>query len=76
VAKPIVDGLERETGDRVQVLRLSILSPVGRTAASAYAVRAVPTLVLFDADGEMVYYQVGSPDKDAIRQEIDKLERK
>jgi thioredoxin-like negative regulator of GroEL len=76
VAKPIVDGLEREIGDRVQVLRLNVLSPVGRAAASAYAVRAVPTFVLFNADGEMVYYQVGSPDKDAIRQEIDKLERK
>ena len=76
MAKPIVDGLEKEIGDRVQVLRLNVLSPVGRTAASAYTVRAVPTFVLFDADGEMVYYQVGSPNKDVIRQEIDKLERK
>jgi len=76
LAKPIVDGLERELGDRVQVLRLNILSPVGRAAASAYAVRAVPTFVLFDADGEMVYYQAGLPGKAVVRQEIDKLERK
>jgi thioredoxin-related protein len=72
----MVNGLEKELEDQMQVLRLNILSPVGRTAASAYAVRAVPTFVLFDADGEMVYYQAGLPGKAAIRQEIDKLERK
>ena len=72
----MVDGLEREVGDRVQILRLNILSPVGRAAASAYAVRAVPTFVLFDAGGEMVYYQAGFPGRAVIRQEIDKLERK
>ena len=72
----MVHGLERELGDRVQVLHLNVLSPVGRTAASAYAVRAVPTFVLFDAGGEMVYYQVGFPGKAVIRQEIDKLERR
>lgn len=72
----MVDGLEREFGNRVQVLRLDVLSSVGRAAANAYDVRAVPTFVLFDADGEMVYYQAGSPNKAVIRQEIDKLERK
>jgi thioredoxin-related protein len=72
----MVDGLERELGERVQVLRLNVLSPVGRAAASVYAVRAVPTFVLFDAGGEMVFYQVGFPGKAVIKQEIDKLERK
>lgn len=70
----MVDGLERELGDRVQVLRLNVLSPVGRAAASAYAVRAVPTFVLFDADGERVYYQVGFPGKAVIKEEIDNLD--
>jgi thiol-disulfide isomerase/thioredoxin len=72
----MVDGLERELGDRVQVLRLNVLSPVGRAAASTYGVRAVPTFVLFDVGGEMVYYQVGSPGKAVIKEEIDNLERK
>jgi len=72
----MVHGLERELGDRVQVLRLDVLSPVGRAAASTYAVRAVPTFVLFDGGGEIVYYQVGFPGRAVIRQEIDKLERK
>jgi thioredoxin-related protein len=72
----MVYGLERELGDRVQVLRLNVLSPVGRAAARKYAVRAVPTFVLFDAGEEMVYYQVGFPGKAVIRQEIDKLKRK
>ena len=70
----MVYGLERELGERVQVLRLNVLSPVGRAAASAYAVRAVPAFVLFDASGEMVYYQVGFPGKAVLRQEIDKLD--
>jgi thioredoxin-related protein len=72
----MVHGLERELGDRVQVLRLDVLSSVGRSAAKKYAVRAVPTFVLFDRGGEMVYYQAGFPGKAVIRQEIDKLERK
>jgi thioredoxin-related protein len=72
----MVYGLERELEGRVHVLRLNVLSPVGRAAASAYAVRAVPTFVLFDAGGEMVYYQVGFPGKAVIRQEIDKLKRR
>ena len=72
----MVHGLERELGDRVQVLRLDVLSAVGRSAAKKYAVRAVPTFVLFDAGGEMVYYQAGFPGRAVIRQEIDKLERK
>ena len=72
----MVDGLERELEGRVQVLRLNVLSPVGRAAARAYAVRAVPTFALFDASGEMVYYQMGFPGKAVIRQEIDKLERR
>jgi hypothetical protein len=70
----MVDGLERELGDRVQVFRVDVLSPVGRAAASAYAVRAVPTFVLFNAEGEMVYYQAGFPGRAVIRQEIDKLD--
>ena len=72
----MVDGLEGELGDRVQVLRLNVLSPVGRAAASAYAVRAVPTFVLFDVGGEMVYYQVGFPGKAVIKDEIDNLDRR
>jgi thioredoxin-related protein len=75
LAKPIVDGLERELGDHVQVLRLDIRSLVGRAAARNYAVRAVLTFVLFDAGGEMVYYQMGFPGKAVIRQEVDKLQR-
>jgi len=70
----MVDGLERELGGRVQVLRLDVLSPIGRAAARNYAVRAVPAFVLFDASGEMVYCQMGFPGKAAIRQEIDKLD--
>jgi thioredoxin-related protein len=72
----MVHGLERELGDRVQVLRLDVLSSVGRSAAEKYTVRAVPTFVLFDGSGEIVYYQVGFPGRAVIRQEIDKLERK
>lgn len=71
----MVDGLEKELGERMQVLRLDVLSPVGRAAAREYTVQAVPTFVLLDASGEMVYYQAGFPGKAVIRQEIDKLER-
>ena len=45
----MVDGLERELGDRVQVLRLNVLSPVGRAAANAYAYRKRREAGYFDS---------------------------
>lgn len=43
-----MDGIERDLGDSVQVLRLSVVDSVGRELAMRYGVRGVPTLILLD----------------------------
>jgi hypothetical protein len=65
-----VDGLERDLKGRAAVLRLDLLSGVGRDAASQYGVKAVPTTLVFDGNGQVVLRQVGSIDAGAIRSQV------
>ncbi len=67
MAKPIVDGLEADLQGRAAVLRLDILTGVGREAMRRYGVIAVPTTFLFDGKGQPVLRQVGLPDASAIQ---------
>ena len=66
MAKPVVDGLERELGERAQVLRLSVSDRISAELAGRYGVRGVPTFVLLDGAGEAVLKQVGMPDRAEI----------
>lgn len=59
MARPVVDRIERELGDEAEVIRLSVMSAAGREAALRYGVRAVPTLLVIDACGDVVETQVG-----------------
>jgi thioredoxin-related protein len=59
VAKPIVDGLEKKLAGKATVIRLDVMSQVGRQAAAYYGVRGMPTLVVVDGNGQSVYSQVG-----------------
>lgn len=70
-----MDRLERELEGQAQVLKLSVVSSVGRELAARYGVRGVPTFFLFDGKGQMVHYQVGRLDADRIHTEIELLER-
>jgi len=66
VAKPIVDGIEKEIGENGQVLRIDVKSSLGKQLARRYQVSAVPTIVILDGKGETLLYQSGPPDKDKI----------
>jgi thioredoxin-related protein len=68
-----VDGLEKDLKGRATVLRLDMLSGVGRDAASQYGVKAVPTTLLFDGHGEVVLRQVGTVNAGAIRAKVAEL---
>ncbi len=68
-----MDGLERDLKGQAAVLRLDMLSGIGRDAASQYGVKAVPTTLLFDGNGQVVLRQVGSVDAGAIRVQIAEL---
>ena len=63
MAKPVVDGLERELEGQAQVLRLNAMDAVGGKLAMRYGVRGVPTFVLLNGAGEVVLKQVGMPER-------------
>ncbi|MCL4303731.1 MAG: hypothetical protein KJ077_49050 [Anaerolineae bacterium] len=59
MAKPIVDGLERDLAGRARVVRLDLLSSLGRQAAHHFGVRGLPTLLVVDGKGQVILTQVG-----------------
>jgi hypothetical protein len=61
-----VDGIERELAGQVPIIRLSLLSGVGRQAAARYNVRAVPTFVILGPGGGEALRHVGLPNKERL----------
>jgi hypothetical protein len=61
-----VDGLERNLEGQAQLVRLSILSEIGREVAQQYGVRSVPTFLIFDGEGTLVGREVGLPNRGRI----------
>lgn len=55
------------------VLRIDLLSRVGREAARAYEVRVVPTTLLFDGKGRVVLRETGLPDAEHFRARVAEL---
>ena len=55
----MVDGLESELEGQVQVIRLSVTSDVGRSAAVRYQIRAMPTFLVLDGTGRVRYVKGG-----------------
>lgn len=75
MARPSVDGLERELHGRMKVLRVDIESPSARVIAARYGLRATPTYVLLDGNGREVWRKVGGgPDRDTVIAQLSRLE--
>ncbi len=51
-------------------MRIDVMSRVGNTLAQRYGVRAVPTFLVFDGNGQVIYAQAGIPDRSAIAEAI------
>ena len=66
MAKPVVDGIERETSGRARVIRIAVTTTVGSEIAQRFGVRGTPTLVLVDGNGKNVQSQVGRLDKASV----------
>jgi thioredoxin-related protein len=75
LAKPVVDGLERDLQGQAQVLRLGVMDDVGGTLALRYGVRGVPTLVLLNGAGEVVLKQAGMLDRAEVIAVVEGLPR-
>ena len=68
---PVLEGLKKQLGERVKIVKIDIDSPVNRQLVKSYQVQAVPTLMLFKA-GKMVWRQSGAMQATQIRQVIEK----
>jgi len=66
VAKPVVDGLERDLAGQARVVRLNVTTGVGRELAGQWGVRGLPTLFVFDQHGEPILRQVGRIDRQGV----------
>lgn len=67
---PVLEGLKKQLGERVKIVKIDIDSPVNRQLVNSYQVQAVPTLMLFKA-GKMVWRQSGAMQATQIRQVIE-----
>jgi len=67
LAKPAVDGLERDLVGQARLFRVERSTEVARELASRYGLRQLPSLLIFDAQGQMVLAQQGALDVDAAR---------
>ena len=68
---PVLEGLKKQLGERVKIVKIDIDSPVNRQLVNSYQEQAVPTLMLFKA-GKMVWRQSGAMQATQIRQVIEK----
>ena len=69
-----MDGLERKLEGGAQVLRLAVTDDVGGALALRYKVRAVPTFVLLNGTGQVIWAQAGVPDRVAIIAAVEQLD--
>ena len=73
MAKPIVDGIEKDLEGTARVIRLSVTSPLGSQMAQRYGVRGVPTIIVLDGAGEVVLESVGVPDRTGLVAQVNGL---
>ena len=66
MAKPIVNGIEKDVEGRAKVIRVNMLSKLGREIARSCDVKAVPTTIIFDGAGTESYRHAGLPNRKDI----------
>ncbi|MBE7551225.1 MAG: hypothetical protein HS126_09140 [Anaerolineales bacterium] len=73
MARPIVDGVEEKLTGKAEVIRLDVISGVGRQAAARYGVRGIPAFVVVDGNGQAVYSQIGLPRSGLLIEQVEAL---
>ena len=66
VAKPIVDGIEKDLQGRARVVRLNVSNELGREVAGTYGIRGVPAVVVLDRKGQVVHQHAGIPSRKTV----------
>jgi len=72
-ADSIVNGIDNKAGDKVEIIRLDLISTVGRQTAREFGVAIVPFTLVFDGSGKVVHRRKGLPDAQTIVETIQKL---
>lgn len=68
---PIIDDLVKEYEGKLEVIKVNVDdNPV---SAAAFGVRSIPTLLVFDKNGELVKRQAGAIPKSKIVELFDKF---
>jgi hypothetical protein len=71
LAEPIVNGLETELDGKLAVIKVDIYSQAGDTLSGEYGAIGTPTFILFDAEGEELWRQVGTIDAERVRTSVE-----
>lgn len=66
-----MDRLERDLEGQAMVLRLNVLDAAGQDVMRAYGVYLVPTFLVFDGTGNLLFSQGGTlPDVGTIKARV------
>lgn len=65
--KPVVDGLEKELGGKLLIIRINIQSKVGRELLPVYDFEYTPTFIFFDGQGREDWRVIGELDPQKVR---------
>ena len=65
-AKPIVNGIEKDLEGRAEVIRMNVVSKLGKTLARRYDIKGIPATLVFGGDGDLVHRHAGLPNRKAI----------
>lgn len=69
-AKPAVDKLEEELGNRIHIIRLNIQDQVAQELAPVYHFEFTPTFIYFDAQGNELWRTIGNFDAQKVRDSL------
>lgn len=67
-----MDGLEKELGQKLNVVRVNIQDPVGRELAPVYNFEYTPTYIFFDSQGRELWRSIGEIDPQRVRDSVAK----
>ena len=68
-----MDRLARQLQGKAELIRVNVATPTGLAVAQLYDVRATPTLLVFDGQGNIVYTHAGIPDAGAVAKVVEGL---
>lgn len=61
-----MNGIENDVQDVADLIRVNMVSKTGREIAARYNVSAVPTTLVVDSSGEVIYQHAGIPNRRTV----------